>query len=168
MNFDDAVARLKLVEKGFTKDPRDRGNWTGGQIGKGVLKGTKFGISAAAYPHLDIEHLTWPEARQIYAVDYWGRVRCDELPGQLRYPMFDISVHSGQDRAIRFLQEAAGAEIDGNFGPKTLHAVKGLVPEMVLRRMDGQRLLLMADDPAWPTYGRGWCIRLAEIMLLIA
>jgi hypothetical protein len=35
-------------------DERDPGNWTGGAIGKGELRGTKWGISAQTYPQIDI------------------------------------------------------------------------------------------------------------------
>ena len=54
MNFDAAFARLLGNEGGFDDDARDRGNWTGGRIGVGELKGTKYGVSAAAFPDLDI------------------------------------------------------------------------------------------------------------------
>ena len=46
-------------------DRRDRGNWTSGVIGKGELKGTKYGVAAHAYPELDIKNLTIDDARKI-------------------------------------------------------------------------------------------------------
>lgn len=49
-----AYAVVLGYEGGFTQDPRDPGNWTGGRIGHGQLRGTQHGISAAAYPNLDI------------------------------------------------------------------------------------------------------------------
>jgi lysozyme family protein len=73
MSFESAFTRLIDVEKGFQADPRDRGNWTGGEPGRGLLKGTKFGISAAAYPSEDIEHLTLERAQLLYRRDYWAR-----------------------------------------------------------------------------------------------
>ena len=57
LTFDKAFDRLIGHEGEFTNDPKDRGNWTTGVIGRGQLKGTKFGISAMTYPHLDIINL---------------------------------------------------------------------------------------------------------------
>lgn len=48
--FERACAVVFSHEGGFTNDPRDPGNWTGGQIGHGQLRETQHGISAAAYP----------------------------------------------------------------------------------------------------------------------
>ena len=45
-NFDKAFDWVMKWEGIFSDDPNDPGNWTGGQPGKGILKGTKFGISA--------------------------------------------------------------------------------------------------------------------------
>ena len=58
MNFERAFEKLIDHEKGLSLDPKDRGNWTTGVIGKGELKGTKYGVSAMSYPHLDIRNLT--------------------------------------------------------------------------------------------------------------
>ncbi|MFC0406768.1 hypothetical protein [Roseomonas elaeocarpi] len=41
---------LKVNERGLSMVSTDPGNWTGGQVGKGKLKGTKYGIAAASYP----------------------------------------------------------------------------------------------------------------------
>ena len=58
MKFEDAFARLIGNEGEFDDSPKDRGNWTGGAIGVGELRGTKYGISAAAFPTLDIKAIT--------------------------------------------------------------------------------------------------------------
>jgi len=47
MNFDLAFDRVIGHEGGYTDDPRDRGNWTGGATGRGELKGTKYGSRRA-------------------------------------------------------------------------------------------------------------------------
>ena len=46
------------VEGGYQCDPDDKGNWTGGNVGVGLLKGTKYGISAASFSNVDIKNLT--------------------------------------------------------------------------------------------------------------
>ena len=161
MNFDDAFEKLIGHEGGLSMTPNDRGNWTGGRRDIGLLNGTKFGISAASYPSLDIENITLAKAKAIYRADYWGPAGCDSVPDPIKYPLFDLAVNSGPGRAAKFLQKAVGEIEDGAIGPRTLLALGTLHPQLVLRRMDAHRLLLMASDPAWPAFGRGWVIRVA-------
>lgn len=161
MNFFDSFARLIGHEGGLSMRRDDRGNWTGGRIGEGELKGTKYGISAAAFPDLDIKSVTLDQAREIYYTRYWGPACCDMLPEALRYPVFDLAVNSGPGRAARLLQRAVGAEEDGSIGPQTLMSIHNMPVDRVLRRLDAHRLLLMAGDPTWPAHGRGWVIRVA-------
>ena len=47
ITFDEAFDRLISHEGGYSEDPRDSGNWTGGAQGVGQLKGTKFGIASS-------------------------------------------------------------------------------------------------------------------------
>ena len=112
MDFLDAFAKLIGHEGGLSLDPRDRGNWTGGRRDWGELKGTKYGISAHAFPDLDIKSLTLEQARQIYRDKYWSAACCDMLPDPLKFPVFDLAVNSGPGRAARLLQRAVGAEED--------------------------------------------------------
>ena len=69
MTFDLAFTRLIGNEGVLSMDPKDSGNWTGGKIGLGKLKGSKYGISAASYPMVDIANLTLEGAKAIYLRD---------------------------------------------------------------------------------------------------
>ena len=71
--FEQALAVVLGHEGGFCAERSDPGNWTGGAVGCGELRGTKFGISAAAYPAEDIANLTPEAAAAIYRRDYWDR-----------------------------------------------------------------------------------------------
>lgn len=93
--FDAAYAAVLGIEAGFTKDPRDPGNWTGGSVGLGELKGTKGGISAAAYPHLDIENLQPADIKELYRRDYWVRSGCDAMSWERAICAFDCAVNQG-------------------------------------------------------------------------
>lgn len=46
ITFEEAFDRLIGHEGGYSDDPTDNGNWTGGKRGAGLLKGTKYGIGA--------------------------------------------------------------------------------------------------------------------------
>ena len=89
------IDRLLSHEGGFTDDRRDPGNWTGGKVGAGLLKGTKFGIAANTYPALDIKNLTRAQAVAIYRWDFWERARCDRLPAVVAFQLLDGAVNSG-------------------------------------------------------------------------
>ena len=69
--FDVVFERLMPHEGGFQCDPKDRGNWTGGRVGVGGLKGTNRGIAAMTYPHLDIKNLSYEQVKAIYFEDWW-------------------------------------------------------------------------------------------------
>ena len=56
--FERAFAVVLGHEGGYTADPADPGNWTGGAPGRGECRGTNWGISAASYPYLPIRALT--------------------------------------------------------------------------------------------------------------
>lgn len=120
--FATAFAMVVGVEAGFSDDPDDPGNWTGHAKGVGILKGTKYGISAASYPNVDIANLTIEGAEAIYLPDFWNAVQGDALPWPLACLVFDCAVNQGQGTARVTLQQALGVAADGKIGPATLTA----------------------------------------------
>ena len=76
-------------EGGYAFDPADPG---------GV---TKFGISKAAYPLLDIVHLTRDQAVAIYYRDYWVKPGMQTIAGPvMRAKVFNMGVLMGPKTAI--------------------------------------------------------------------
>jgi lysozyme family protein len=166
VNFDDAFERLIGHEGAFQNNPDDKGNWTSGVIGKGLLKGTKYGISAAVYPQEDIKLLTLTRAKELYRRDYWTPAGCDLVPSGIRFDLFDMAVHSGVKTAIKTLQLAVGEVRDGVLGVKTRAAVETMEPARLMMRFNGARLDMLNNDPvAWSSFGRGWAQRIAENLL---
>lgn len=163
MNFDQAFEALIGHEGGLSMDPKDRGNWTGGRVGVGTLKGSKYGVSAASYPALDIANLTLADAKAIYLKDYWGAAGCDAVPDGIKFDLFDMAVNSGQGNAIKVLQRAVDALADGALGPRTLQALNSMAAPRLVARFNGHRLEFMTNDiVAWPSQGRGWAKRIAN------
>lgn len=161
LTFDDCFARLINVEKGFTNDPKDAGNWTGGRIGVGVNKGTKYGIAANTYPDLDIENLTIEQAQDIYRRDWWDALGADDLDSAIVFQLWDFAVNTGMQRAVMALQRAVGVQDDGQLGPVSEAAVNRMDKNDVLLRFNAQRLRFYTRANSWSDSGKGWVNRVA-------
>jgi lysozyme family protein len=155
-NFDKCLPIILKHEGGFSNIRSDPGNWTGGRVGVGELRGTNYGIASHAHPHLDIKNLTVQQAGVIYREQYWVPVKGDELPIGVDLAVFDFGVNSGPRRAAMALQRAVGVADDGAIGPITLAAVKRKSPEDIISRICSDRLSFMRRLSTWPTFGRGW------------
>lgn len=154
------LAFLGPAEGGLSLDPNDPGNWTGGRCGDGKLIGSKFGISAAAHPDCDIAGLTLDAANRIRKDDYWDEVKGDFLPGWVAFIVADAAYMSGPDRAIRQLQAALGAVVDGFLGDHTIAAALAAKPEALLPEFAARRFLFLTTLADWPSQKGGWTRRL--------
>ena len=150
-------------EGGFSDDRHDRGNWTTGGIGSGILKGTKFGFAAMSYPTLDIENLTLAQAAAIYGKDYAAAIRFDSLPAGVDHAALDFAINSGPSRAVIGLQRAVGVADDGRMGPLTLAAVSKADPAVVIRSLCAGRLAFLRQLSTWPLYRDGWTMRVKRV-----
>ena len=163
--FGAAVTWVIGWEGGYTDDPGDPGNWTGGAIGSGQLLGTNMGISAASYPTLDIPNLTEAQAEALYEQDYWTPIQGDALPPALAMVVFDGAVNSGVSQSVQWLQVVLGVTTDGALGPLTLAAVNAYpngVPELVWETL-AQRVAANGCDPNFATFGLGWSRRTSAL-----
>ena len=161
MNFDTAFERLIGHEGGFSDDPKDPGNWTGGRPGVGKMLGTKYGIAANTYPDIDIKALTLDQAKAIYRRDWWDKIHADQLPGAVAFQLWDFAVNAGITRAVISLQRAVGVADDGRLGPRTVAAVNAAPAPDVLARFNAERLEFYASLSTWQTYGKGLARRVA-------
>ena len=78
--------------------------------------------------------------------------------------VFDVAVNSGPRRAVRMLQQAAGANlVDGIFGPATMKAVAAMAPGDIVARLDVSRRAfyrsLVDRDPSQGRFITGWLNR---------
>lgn len=133
---------VKRWEGGLSLDPEDHGNWTGGRKGKGELKGTNFGISAASYPHLDIANLTIEQADEIYYRDYWLASGADKLPWPYCLLAFDTAVLHGVAASKKWQ-----AEVGNN-----------------AYAFAAKRLRVYTGSDNWHYFGAGWVNRVADLL----
>lgn len=166
MDFDTAFDRLISHEGGYSDDPKDPGNWTGGKCGVGELKGTKFGLAANTYGHLDIKNLTLAQAKDIYREDYWDVIGAAHP--SIKFQLFDAAVNHGRPNAIRFLQRAVRVADDGQWGPVSQVALDRSDRNDVLIRFLAYRFKFWASLAKFDTYGRGWTNRGADNLLFAA
>ena len=160
--FDTVFDRVIGSEGGFQADAKDRGSWTGGEVGKGKLVGTKYGLAAMTYPTLDIKSLTVQQAKDIYFRDWWTKFGMGGWPKALSFQMFDAAVNHGVGRANQFLQRALGVKDDGVIGPVTVAAVSKADTNDLLLRFLAERLEYFTNVKTWDSYSKGWARRVAE------
>lgn len=162
ITFDEAFKRLIGHEGGYSTDRRDPGNWTGGRVGVGALKGTKFGLAANTYPNLDIKNLTLAQAKAIYKKDWWDKLGADGMHSAIVFQLWDFAINAGKSRAIKELQQAVGVPADGIIGPQTLAAVNAHDLNDVILSLTAERLKFYTSLSTFKTYGKGWTNRVAD------
>ena len=162
-DFARCLAFTLRAEGGFTNNPADPGNWTGGHVGAGELRGTNFGISAAAYPTLDIAGLSAAAAGEIYRRDYWAPLQGDALPLPVALAAFDAAVNAGPGRSVIWLQQAAGVAADGVLGAQTLAAIKAADALALAREALARRIDFYIGLPGWAEFGLGWTRRVIAL-----
>lgn len=147
------------IEKGFQCDPKDPGNWTEGKVGAGRLVGTKYGVSAKSYPHLDIPNITLETAQALAKADYWDKVYGDYLRFPLALCVFDFGYNAGNRESVLVLQRCLGIHEDGAIGPVTLAAANRADLRQTVIGFTDARIAAYKSMSGWDTYGRGWQAR---------
>lgn len=152
-------------EGGFQNSPRDKGNWTGGQIGYGQLVGTKYGISAAQFPYLDIKNLSPEDAISIYIKKYWDSFYSLIANQELCNKLADMGVLFGVGTAVGMLQKTLGVAVDHNFGPVTLAATNAadasLLPNYKINMAEHANAIVTAN-PLLMENLKGWLRRISS------
>lgn len=149
-NFETAV-NLTLEKEGILSDHKDD---AGGL--------TKYGISQAAYPSLDIASLTKADAIAIYKRDYWDKAQCEEIPYPLDIMLFDTAVNHGVTKAVKILQESLGITADGVIGQET-RAAACQAKNSIYTVFMINRLYAYTEAKSWPTFREGWKNRLVQL-----
>lgn len=151
-NFADSVQVILKHEGGYAFNPADPGGET------------KYGISKAQFPDLNIPALTINEAMDIYERKYWDKFRLGEVKSQkIATAVFDAVVQHGQ--GIRIVQQALVAsgipvKIDNLIGPETLGALNKVNENIFLKNYVSARKSymsgLIADKPALAQFRKAW------------
>lgn len=151
----------------FTLNRKDPGNWTGGKCKKGELKGSKFGLSAATYPNLDIRNLTVEDAKREY-YQFFLSAKLSKFNLAMQYQIFDAAFNHGFKWAAKILQRSLEVEDDGFIGKNTMLALSKQNINDQLFLFLAQRTLFYTDLVHFDEFGRGWTRRIAHNLIYAA
>lgn len=151
-DFKRAVEFVLAHEGEWSSDPRDPG------------KRTRWGIASRWYPDVDLDSLTREGAERVYRERYWTEIQGDALPELLGPALLDWAVLQGPRGAIRALQNALGAKVDGIMGPETLAALDATPPRAICRKLLAARkeALLALGNKA---FALGWIARVLDLAI---
>lgn len=117
--FDEGLGFALDWEGPETNDPDDNGGHT------------KYGISKAAHPDVDIKNLTLEEASKIYFNEYWQK-HFKELNEHIALKLFDLCINPGVTTTIKLFQGVLNnyfkkkLAVDGVLGPNTTSAANSV------------------------------------------
>lgn len=118
-SFYSAHKEVSVSEGGYTINPEDNGNWTGGRRDRGELIGTNFGISAPVLKAYlgrtptakEMYDLSASDAKDIYRKNYWDAIQGDDLKNQsVALMIYDSAVNQGVGTAKNYVLRALGEQ----------------------------------------------------------
>jgi lysozyme family protein len=183
--FEVAQLGVHNAEGKYTDDRDDKGNWTGNEVGSGMLLGTKYGIAAPTLLNYykknnlgtpsqqDMMDLSYKTALNIYKKDYWDAQKLSNFKSQsLANVLYDGCVNQGPGATLGILTDALD-EVDvdstginswNEFHDELIDDVNELPTKKV------RKLFHIIKDKRWEKYqlGRkkyhkGWKNRLDDI-----
>jgi lysozyme family protein len=159
-NFQASLPFVLRWEGGFVDHPAD----PGGRTNRGVTQRVYDQWRAAhGLRTRDVKLIEDAEVEAIYESGYWVPPRCDLLRRRLDLVQFDTAVNMGAGRAVRFLQEAVGCRVDGDFGPRTEEAAADCDLTATLKAYCDVRLgyyrRLVERRPDLRVFLKGWTNR---------
>ncbi|MGI4850770.1 MAG: glycosyl hydrolase 108 family protein [Janthinobacterium lividum] len=142
-SFAATKAFILNVEKGYSNDPNDNGNWTGGKKHDGRMIGSNKGVCAPeletylgrAASVADMRNLTDAMQSAIFGANYWNRLNGNELPLGLDLMAVDHSYNRGAVTGAKLLQRLLGVLEDGHIGEVTVAAAGTVTAADILTRV---------------------------------
>lgn len=157
-NFPTCLAVTLAHEGGWADHPNDPGGATMKGITLATYRQYRPGATKA-----QLRAISDKEVASIYRRGYWDAVKGDDLPAGLDLVAFDAAVNSGPSRGAKWLQSALGVTADGKIGPRTLEAATRVDARMAINTACAARMAFLKNLSTWPTFGRGWSRRVADI-----
>ena len=155
-NYAQALKQVLKYEGGYVDHPQDPGGPTNKGVTQAVYDGWRKANNLAIQ---SVRNISDSEVASIYKNLYWDKICGDDLPSGVDFAVFDCAVNSGVSKASKTLQSVVGVTQDGVIGPATIQAAKTYVAMAVTNK----RLAFMQSLSIWPTFGKGWAARIADV-----
>ena len=156
--------------------------WEGGFVDLAADHGgaTNRGITQAVYdrwrnetgkPARDVRQLRDDELEGIYLANYWQPAHCEVLAPPLALAHFDTAVNMGCGRAVRFLQQALGCGVDGQFGDATRRSAEacqaGSTVALYCSAREALYRAIVQNKPNQAVFLKGWMNRLNDLRAVV-
>ncbi len=168
-DFKRALAHVLEMEGGYSDDPYDPGGPTNFGITLQVYatwRDVRLTSANRAAVKAQLKRIPKSDVAAIYKKNYWLRASCAKFAPGLALMHFDTAVNQGVGRAIRFLQQAVGTDVDGEIGPLTLAAsARKPVPQTLETYAEIRRRHYRSLHHFW-RFGRGWLRRVSRTLAL--
>ena len=158
-NFERCLAETLRHEGGWSDHPSD----PGGATMKGVTIGTFARYKKREVSKAELKAISDHDLQTIYRKEYWDKVRGDDLPAGLDLVAFDGAVNSGPSRGAKWVQQGLGVKADGKIGPVTIDRARAVSPRSAVEAACIARMTFLRGLSTWPTFGKGWARRVAEV-----
>lgn len=160
-SYAGALSLVLGFEGGKVDDPRDPGGRTNSGVTQRVYDSYRQRKGLAAQ---DVYRMTSDERDEIYRLQYWDKVRGDDLPEGIDLALFDGAVNSGPVQSIKWLQRALGVAADGMIGEVTLAAAEAYPDhDLLIGKILDRRMAYLEALKTWKTYGHGWTNRVDHL-----
>lgn len=155
-NYRECLDLTLDYEGGYVNNPRD----PGGPTNRGITQKTFNAYrQLAGLPLKDVREINAAEIGEIYRKQYWNPIGGDDLPVGLDFAVYDFAVHSGVDRAVRYLQASVGSKVDGHFGLDTKSAIVNCDVEQTITSLCANRMAFLRGLKTFADFGKGWTRR---------
>ena len=163
--FDIALEHVLKMEGGWSNHKDD----PGGPTYKGITlntfqKAVREGLieQTSSEEVKALKNLTKSQITKIYEQLYWRQAGCQYFHLPIAISLFDAAVNHGPSRAVKLLQTAIGAEVDGEVGPETIQKAKASYAKQTLSKFISVRRSYYKNLRQFSIFGKGWMNRLDE------
>lgn len=179
MTFDSALKVILSHEGKWSNDQDDKGketykgisrvNWPqwSGWIAIDAHKAAK------SFPsNLETDEELQELVASFYRINFWDALRCDDMPDEIRFELFDTAINQGKYMAIFNLQRAlnllnqngklyADIATDGKIGPGTVQTARACPYKVALHNtmniLQAQHYIGISEkDRTQEKFFRGW------------
>ena len=170
-DFNQALQLVLQNEGGYSSDPND----PGGETYKGVAR--KMNSNWIGWTLIDLQRKqgNFPanlannselnaEIEQFYKVNYWDRVKGDDITDQrVANSIFDFGVNAGTGTSVILAQKVTGANEDGIMGTNSVTAVNATDPDQFIAYFTlakiARYIKIVRNRPSSQKYFFGWIRR---------